>query len=102
MENVVWDRESGQLVAGSFMDYVMPRADDLPSFEMAINEVPTPTNPMGIKGAGEAGCVGAMPAVMNAVVDALSSVGVRTLDMPASPERVWCAIRGAALKQAAE
>jgi carbon-monoxide dehydrogenase large subunit len=102
MENVVWDRSSGQLVAGSFMDYSMPRADDLPSFEMEINEVPTPTNPMGIKGAGEAGCVGAMPAVMNAIVDALSAIGVRTLDMPASPERVWRAIQSSSFKQAAE
>jgi carbon-monoxide dehydrogenase large subunit len=102
MENVVWDRESGQLVAGSFMDYTMPRADDLPSFEMEINEVPTPTNPMGIKGAGEAGCVGAMPAVMNAIVDALGSVGVRTFDMPATPERVWRAIQDAPSRLAAE
>jgi carbon-monoxide dehydrogenase large subunit len=98
MENVVWDRSSGQLVAGSFMDYTMPRAEDLPSFEMEINEVPTPTNPMGVKGAGEAGCVGAMPAVMNAIVDALAAVGVRTLDMPASPERVWRAIQSPGVK----
>ena len=95
MENVVWDRESGQLIAGSFMDYTMPRADDLPSFEMEINEVPTPTNPLGIKGAGEAGCVGAMPALMNAIVDALSPLGVAAIDMPASPETVWRAIVGA-------
>ncbi len=92
MENVVWDRESGQLIAGSFMDYTMPRADDLPSFEMEINEVPTPTNPLGIKGAGEAGCVGAMPALMNAIVDALSPLGIAAIDMPASPETVWRAI----------
>ncbi len=93
LENVVWDRESGQLVSGSFMDYAMPRADDLPSFEMEINEVPTATNPMGVKGAGEAGCVGAMPALMNAIVDALRPLGVATFDMPATPERLWRAMR---------
>jgi carbon-monoxide dehydrogenase large subunit len=92
LENVVWDRESGQLVSGSFMDYAMPRADDLPSFEMEINEVPTATNPMGVKGAGEAGCVGAMPALMNAIVDALRPLGVTTFDMPATPERLWRAM----------
>lgn len=93
LENVVWDRNSGQLVSGSFMDYTMPRADDLPSFEMEINEVPTSTNPMGVKGAGEAGCVGALPAVMNAIVDALRPLGVTTLDMPATTERVWRAMQ---------
>ena len=91
-ENMVWDEESGQMISGSFMDYTMPRADDCPSFEMAENIVPTPTNPMGIKGAGEAGCVGAMPAVMNAVCDAMSTRGVRTFDMPASPNRIWQAL----------
>ncbi len=96
MESVVWERDSGQLLAGSFMDYTMPRADDLPSFEMGINEVPTPTNPMGIKGAGEAGCVGAMPAAMNAIVDALSPLGVKSVDMPATPERLWRVINRAA------
>ena len=101
-ENMLWDDESGQMVSGSFMDYCMPRADDCPSFEMAENEVPTPTNPMGIKGAGEAGCVGAMPAIMNAICDALSQRGVRTFDMPASPTRVWEAIRRAQPAQAAE
>jgi aerobic carbon-monoxide dehydrogenase large subunit len=97
MEKVVWDRESGQLIAGSFMDYAMPRADDLPNFEMETNEVPTSTNPMGVKGAGEAGCVGAMPALMNAIVDALSPLGVETFDMPATPERLWQAIQTASM-----
>ncbi len=93
MESVVWERESGQLNTGSFMDYVMPRADNLPNFETAVNEdAPSPTNPMGIKGAGEAGCVGAMPALMNAIVDALRPAGVRTLDMPATPNRIWNAL----------
>jgi carbon-monoxide dehydrogenase large subunit len=101
-ENMVWDDESGQMISGSFMDYCMPRADDCPNFEMAENEVPSPTNPMGIKGAGEAGCVGAMPAVMNAVCDALATRGVRTLDMPASPNRIWQALQTPQAQQAAE
>ena len=96
MEHMVWEAKSGQPVSGSFMDYALPRADDLPSFEMIINpDAPTPTNPLGVKGAGEAGCVGALPAVMNAIVDALRPVGVRSLDMPATSERVWQAIRSA-------
>ena len=96
MEKVSWDGESGQLVTGSFMDYVMPRADTVPSFETAVNEdAPTPTNPMGIKGAGEAGCVGALPALMNAIVDALRPAGVRTIDMPATPHRIWRALQEA-------
>jgi aerobic carbon-monoxide dehydrogenase large subunit len=89
LEEVVYDPESGQLLSGSFMDYGMPRADDVPSFVTARNEVPAKTNPLGVKGAGEAGCVGALPAVMNAIVDAL---GIRHFDMPATPERVWRAI----------
>jgi carbon-monoxide dehydrogenase large subunit len=94
MENVVWERETGQLNTGSFMDYVMPRADNLPNFETAVNEdALTATNPMGVKGAGEAGCVGAMPALMNAIVDALRPAGVRTLDMPATPHRIWQALQ---------
>ena len=95
LESVVWDHESGQIVSGSFMDYAMPRADNLPSFTLETNEVKTPTNPFGIKGGGEAGCVGATPVAMNAIVNALQQVGVRTLDMPASPERVWRAIQAA-------
>lgn len=101
-ENMVWDDESGQMISGSFMDYTMPRADDCPSFEMTENEVPSPTNPMGIKGAGEAGCVGAMPAVMNAVCDALATRGIRTFDMPASPNRIWQALQDTQSQQAAE
>ena len=101
LEKVVWDRESGQMLSASFMDYTMPRADDLPSFKLETNAVPTPTNPMGIKGAGEAGCVGAMPAVMNAIIDALAPLGVHTLDMPATPERVWRAIQGAKIGRTA-
>jgi carbon-monoxide dehydrogenase large subunit len=80
------------------MDYAMPRADDLSSIEVESNPVPTETNPLGVKGAGEAGTVGALPAVANAVVDALSVLGVRRIEMPATPERIWRAI-GAAKAQ---
>jgi aerobic carbon-monoxide dehydrogenase large subunit len=93
MEDIHFD-ESGQLVTGSFMDYAMPRATDIPDVEVASNPVPTKTNPLGVKGAGEAGSVGAMPAVANAIVDALSELGVRHIAMPATPERVWRAIHG--------
>ena len=92
MEDFVYDSESGQALAGSFMDYCMPRADDLCLFDVESNPVPTATNPLGVKGAGEAGTVGALPVVMNAVVDALSPLGIRHIDMPATPERVWRAI----------
>jgi carbon-monoxide dehydrogenase large subunit len=95
MEEVVYDRESGQLLTASFMDYAMPRADTLPDLAIGSNPVPTALNPLGAKGAGEAGTVGALPAVMNAVVDALTPLGVRHLDMPASPARVWQAIQEA-------
>jgi len=93
-ETLVYD-ETGQLLAGSFMDYAMPRADDVPSFEVDSYEVPTKVNPLGAKGVGEAGTVGALPAFMNAVNDALAPLGVRHLDMPVTPERVWAAMRTA-------
>jgi aerobic carbon-monoxide dehydrogenase large subunit len=92
-EHLVYDPKSGQLLSGSFMDYGMPRADDMCSFEMDENPVPTKTNPLGVKGAGEAGNVGALAAIMNAVVDALSPLGISHIDMPATPEKVWQAIR---------
>ena len=95
MEEVVYDRQSGQLLTASFMDYAMPRADTLPDLVIGSNPVPTAANLLGAKGAGEAGTVGALPAVMNAVMDALAPLGVRHLDMPATPERVWQAIREA-------
>ena len=94
-EDLTYDRETGQLLAGSFMDYAMPRADDLPFFDVDSHEVPTAVNPLGAKGVGEAGTVGALPAFMNAVNDALAPLGVRHLDMPVTPERVWRAIREA-------
>src|SRR3954462_8057682 len=96
MENVAFDRESGQLLSASFMDYAMPRASDLPPhYEVDFIDVPAKTNPMGVKGVGEAGCVGAPPAVMNAVLDALRPLGVQHLDMPATAHRVWQAIQAA-------
>jgi carbon-monoxide dehydrogenase large subunit len=92
MEQVVYDRESGQLLTASFMDYAMPRADTLCDMHIESNPVPTRLNPLGAKGAGEAGTVGALPAVMNAVLDAIAPLGVRHLDMPATSEHVWRAI----------
>jgi carbon-monoxide dehydrogenase large subunit len=94
-ENLVYDAETGQLLAGSFMDYAMPRADDVPFFEVDSHEVPTAVNPLGAKGVGEAGTVGALPALVNAVNDALAPLGVRHLDMPMTAERVWRAVRSA-------
>jgi carbon-monoxide dehydrogenase large subunit len=94
-ETLTYDETTGQLLAGSFMDYAMPRADDVPSFEVDSHEVPTKVNPLGAKGVGEAGTVGALPALLNAVNDALASLGVRHLDMPVTPERVWRAIQDA-------
>ncbi|MFY9684850.1 MAG: xanthine dehydrogenase family protein molybdopterin-binding subunit [Pseudolabrys sp.] len=92
MEDIHFDG-SGQLVTASFMDYAMPHAHDLCDMEVESNPVPTKTNPLGVKGAGEAGCVGALPAVTNALVDALSEFGVRHIEMPATPERIWRAMR---------
>jgi carbon-monoxide dehydrogenase large subunit len=81
-------------VSGSFMDYAVPRADSLCSIDIHSNPCPTPTNPLGVKGAGEAGTVGALASVMNAVVNALSPLGISHLDMPCTSERIWRAIRG--------
>src|SRR6266540_2241074 len=92
MEDIKFDG-AGQNLTGSFMDYAMPRATDISAVEVKSNPVPTRTNPLGVKGAGEAGCVGAMPAVANALVDALSHLGVRHVEMPATPERLWRAMR---------
>jgi aerobic carbon-monoxide dehydrogenase large subunit len=95
MEQVVYDRASGQLLTASFMDYAMPRADDLCDIAVESNPVPTKLNPLGAKGAGEAGTVGALPAVMNAILDALAPLGVTALDMPATGQRIWRAIADA-------
>ena len=96
MENIVFDPESGQMLSASFTDYAMPRASDLPPhYELDFIDVPAKTNPIGVKGVGEAGCVGAPPAVMNALLDALRPKGVQHLDMPATPRRVWEALQRA-------
>ncbi|MDP2621400.1 MAG: xanthine dehydrogenase family protein molybdopterin-binding subunit [Hyphomicrobiales bacterium] len=97
-ERIVYEEETGQLLSGSFTDYPMPHADEVPMIEVKSNPVPAKTNALGIKGAGEAGTVGALPAVMSAVIDALSEYGIRHLDMPATPERVWRAIQDAKAK----
>ena len=94
-EQVAYDPDSGQLLSGSFMDYAMPRAADFPDIQIAAHAVPTQRNPLGVKGAGEAGTVGALPATMNAVLNALAEAGVIELDMPATPNRVWQAVRDA-------
>jgi carbon-monoxide dehydrogenase large subunit len=96
LEHCVYDPASGQILSGSFQDYCMPRADNLPSFAMRTHPVPSTETPMGVKGCGEVGSIGAPAAVINAVVDALAPYGIRHIDMPASPERVWAAIRAAA------
>jgi carbon-monoxide dehydrogenase large subunit len=95
LEDCVYDRDTGQLLSGSFMDYAMPRADMFPPFLCENNEVLAPNNPLGVKGAGEGGNTGAPPAIINAIVHALREFGVRDVPMPATPLRVWQAIRGA-------
>jgi aerobic carbon-monoxide dehydrogenase large subunit len=89
MEQAAYDPSSGQLLSGSYMDYCLPRAYDLPPFELASNEVLCKHNPLGVKGAGEAGATGAPAAVINAVIDALRPLGVTSIDMPATPKKVW-------------
>ena len=95
LERTAYDKTSGQLLSGSLMDYALPRAADLPDIEVDLIEVPCTSNPLGVKGAGEAGAVGSPPAVINAIVDALSSAGVKSIDMPATPEKVWQALQAA-------
>jgi carbon-monoxide dehydrogenase large subunit len=94
MEHTAYDAD-GQLLTGSYMDYAMPRAQDLPNIGFESLPVPAATNPLGVKGCGEAGCAGALTSVMNAIVDALSDYGVANIEMPATPERVWQAIQDA-------
>jgi carbon-monoxide dehydrogenase large subunit len=94
MEAVVYD-ESGQPLTGSYMDYQLPRAEDAPMFQFASHPVPATTNPLGAKGCGEAGCAGSLPAIMNAITDALRDKGVPPVDMPATPRRVWQALHDA-------
>lgn len=96
LEENVYDRETGQLITGSFMDYAMPRADTFPTFSNTLDDtVPAKTNPLGAKGVGESGTVGSTPTVMNAIMDALWPLGVRNIQMPATPHRIWLAIEGA-------
>jgi carbon-monoxide dehydrogenase large subunit len=93
--------DDGQLLTGSYMDYAMPRAHNAPPFQVIHHPVPAKTNPLGVKGCGEAGCAGGLASVMNAVVDALADYGIRHIDMPATPHRIWTAIQKAKAKQAA-
>ena len=102
LEHTVYEADSGQLVTATYQDYTMPRADDLPEIEIEFVEVPCITNPFGIKGAGEAGAIGAPPAVINALVDALQPFGVAHIDMPATAEKIWQAMAATAPKEAAE
>jgi carbon-monoxide dehydrogenase large subunit len=95
MERVAYDAETAQVLAGSFMDYAMPRAADIPSFAGALLCTPTALNPLGAKAVGEAGPTAAPPAVVAAILDALAPLGVRHIDMPATAETVWRAIRAA-------
>jgi carbon-monoxide dehydrogenase large subunit len=95
MEEIVYDRQSGQLLTGSFMDYAMPRAADLPSFHTAFIATPAPSNPLGVKGGSESGTIGAPAAIGNAVIDALWHLGVRDISLPITPETVWRALKGA-------
>jgi carbon-monoxide dehydrogenase large subunit len=93
LEACVYDPQSGQLLSGTYMDYAMPRADDLPFFKVGTQSTPCTHNPLGVKGCGEAGAIGAPAAVINAIVDALAPLGVRDIEMPATSERVWRAMQ---------
>jgi len=95
-EEVCYDRDSGQLLTGSLLDYGIPRADTVPTITVDFSPVPSTTNPLGVKGVGEGGTVAGTPTVMNAILDALAPLGVTDLAMPATPERIWRAIRGRA------
>jgi carbon-monoxide dehydrogenase large subunit len=101
LERTYYDPESGQLLTGSISDYALPRAEDLPALEFAYNVVRCRTNPLGVKGAGEAGAIGAPPALMNAALDAVAELGIERLDMPLTPEYLWRALRDAAAPKAA-
>ena len=96
MERTVYD-DAGQLISGSFMDYTLPRARDLPMIDVDFHPVPATSNPLGVKGCSEAGVTGALPAIMNSISDALVSRGAAPIDMPATPERVWRALKAAGI-----
>jgi carbon-monoxide dehydrogenase large subunit len=93
LEHTVYDPQSGQMLSGSFMDYALPRADDLPAFDITLSGVQTNANPLGVKGSGQAGAMAAPQAIICAVLDALAPLGVTHIDMPATPEHIWRAIR---------
>jgi len=95
MEQFVYDPDNGQMLSGSFMDYAMPHADAFPRIEIDRNPIPTKTNPLGVKGAGECGTVGALPAAMNAINNALAPLSVRNIMMPATPAKIWEAVQKA-------
>jgi len=95
LEHTVYEEQSGQLLSGSFLDYALPRADDLPLLDITLAELPTAVNPLGVKGAGQAGCMAAPQTIINAILDALAPLGIAHIDMPATPERIWRAIRDA-------
>jgi aerobic carbon-monoxide dehydrogenase large subunit len=95
LEHTVYDSDSGQMLSGSFMDYALPRAEDLPDFDITLSGVPTSANPLGVKGSGQAGAIASPQAIIAAVLDALAPLGVTHIDMPATPERVWRAIQAA-------
>ncbi len=94
LQELIVHDSSGELISGTFNDYAMPHAADLPLFHSEIREVPTKANPLGVKGVGEAGCVGGLAAAMNAVCDALAGYGVTHVDMPTTPERIWAITGG--------
>ena len=97
LEHTVYDEQSGQLLSGSLSDYALPRADDLPPLDITLAELPTAVNPLGVKGAGQAGCIAAPQTVIHAILDALAPLGIQHIDMPAIPERLWRAIQTARL-----
>jgi carbon-monoxide dehydrogenase large subunit len=95
LEHTVYDAESGQLLSGSLLDYALPRADELPPLDITLDGLPTAANPLGVKGSGQAGAIAAPQTIICAILDALSTLGIEHIDMPATPERVWRVIRGA-------
>jgi carbon-monoxide dehydrogenase large subunit len=99
LEDIIYDPSSGQLLTGSLMDYALPRADDLPPIEVVLEGTPTASNPLGVKGSGQAGAIAGPQTVMNAVADALALRGATAPDMPATPEKIWRALQQAAAQQ---
>jgi carbon-monoxide dehydrogenase large subunit len=99
MEHAIWETDTGQMITGSFMDYTMPRADTLPTYGLTLHEIPTASNPLGVKGVGEAGPTAAPPAVINAIVDALRPYGILHVPMPATAQVIWQVIQEARQRQ---